>query len=182
MHTAKTAHESLKFLWNNYVTLSEKVDLNFIPLDNLEELISEGASERPFRIAPWISRQGYYISAWSLWEYYARSLCNSMPERSAKDRSESTVGWVGRSLTLNNIVFEDLAWFECGNSLRNLIAHYGARATEPRSKSLLESCKSIFPDIDVWKDGYVNISHSEVADLQVKIEEFIIHTAKHVDE
>lgn len=65
MHTAKTAHESLKFLWNNYVTLSEKVDLNFIPLDNLEELISEGASERPFRIASWISRQGYYISATS---------------------------------------------------------------------------------------------------------------------
>ena len=28
MHTAPTAHEALEFLWNNYVTLSEQVDLS----------------------------------------------------------------------------------------------------------------------------------------------------------
>lgn len=28
MHTARTAHETLEFLWNNYLALCEQVDLD----------------------------------------------------------------------------------------------------------------------------------------------------------
>lgn len=177
MHTATTATETLEILWNNYLTLGEQVDLEAMPPETLDVHIQENAPVRPFRIATWLARQGYFIAAWALWEYYSRSLCQSLPNKKQEGGNGSTVDWVARSLTANSMDFCDRDWFSSANSLRNLIAHYGARADGSRARRLLERSRTAFPDIETWKDGYVAITHSHLADLQIKIEDFIRGTA-----
>lgn len=177
MHTAKTANETLGFLWNNYRVLRKQVDPDAMPRETLDVHIEQNLPVRPFRIASWLARQGYFITVWALWEYYSRSLCGSLPENVKKKRRESTVDWVGRSLAANSMDFGDQDWFSSANSLRNLIAHHGARADGPRAKRKLEESRTAFPDIEVWKDGYVAITHSHLVDLQIKIEDFIRNTA-----
>jgi hypothetical protein len=176
MHTASTAHEALDFLWNNYLGLSEQVDLEVMPPENIDTLIRQNAPVRPFRIATWLARQGYFIAAWSLWEYYARGFCQRLPNKETKRANESTVEWVGRSLAANNVSFNDMEWFVRANCLRNLIAHNGARVDDPRTEKLLERCRKAFADIETWQDGYIDITHSHLADLQIKIEDFIRDT------
>jgi len=177
MHTAKTAHETLEFLWNNYLTLCEQVDLDSMSPEKLDVHIKQNSPVRPFRIAAWLARQGYFIAAWLLWEYYSRSLCQSLPNKETKAGNESTVDWVGRSLAANNIDFTDREWFVSANSFRNLIVHSGARADGSRAETLLKRSRTAFPEIETWQDGYVDLTHCHVAELQIKIEDFIRETA-----
>jgi len=176
MHTATTANETLDFLWKNYLTLCEQVDLDVMPPEALDAHIQHNSPERPFRIAAWLTRQGFFIAAWSLWEYYSRSVCQRLPTKKKNTRNESTVNWVGRLLTANDIDFADKDWFVSANSLRNLIAHSGARADGSRAEALLQQSRIAFPDIDTWQDGYVNLTHCHVAKLQIKIKDFIHDT------
>lgn len=173
MHTVSTAKETLDFLWANYVKLGEQVDPGLMPPDILESHVRQNAPLRPFRIATWLTRLGFFISAWSLWEYYARSMCEGLPNRLKKLNRESTVNWVARSLAANNIAFTDQAWFSSANCLRNLIAHNGARIDSPKAKATLEQSRAAFPDIEHWQDGYVDIRDSDISELQIRIEEFI---------
>jgi hypothetical protein len=177
MHTASTAHETLELLWNNYLTLCKQVDLDSMSPETLNFHVNHNSPVRPFRIAAWLARQGYFIAAWSLWEYYARGLCESLPNKETKARNESAVEWVGRSLAADSVAFSDQEWFVSANCLRNLIAHSGARADGSRAGNLLDRSRTAFPDIETWQDGYVDITHCHVADLQIKIEDFIRQTA-----
>ena len=71
MHNATTALETLAILWDNYLTLCEKVDLDAMLPDTLEGHIECNSLVRPLRIAAWLARQGYFIAAWALWERYS---------------------------------------------------------------------------------------------------------------
>ncbi|MBC7820934.1 MAG: hypothetical protein IAG10_28960 [Planctomycetaceae bacterium] len=173
MHSEATALETLKFLRNNYLELIEKVDLESMSAETFDFHVKQNSPVRPFRIAAWLARQGQLISIWSLWEYYARSLCQSLPNKETKASNESTVAWVGRSLTANKIAFRDQAWFENANSLRNLIAHNGTRADSPKSNTLLAKARAAFPEIEAWQDGYICLEHEHVAELHWRVEEFI---------
>jgi hypothetical protein len=177
MHTARTAHETLEFLWNNYLALCEQVDLDSMPPEMLDIRIENNSPVRPFRIAAWLARQGYFISAWSLWEYYSRSLCQSLPHKKQKSGNESTVEWVARSLAANSKSFTDHSWFASANCVRNLIAHSGGRVDGSKGKTWLQRSRTAFPDIGTWQDGYLALEHEHVADLQIKVEDYIRETA-----
>jgi hypothetical protein len=177
MHTAKTAYETLEFLWNNYLALCEQVDLDSMPPETLDIHIANNSRVRPFRIAAWLARQGYFISAWSLWEYYSRSLCQSLPHKEQKLKHESTVEWVARSLAANSRTFTDLSWFGSANCVRNLIAHSGGRVDGAKGQSLLQRSQTAFPSIAAWQDGYLALEHEHVAELQIKVEDYIRETA-----
>jgi hypothetical protein len=150
--------------------------------EKLEDLRKQNARVRPFRIEAWFARQGYFIAAWSLWEYYARGLCQRLPNEEARISKESVVEWVGRSLLANNMRFTDQQWFASANCLRNLIAHNGARVDNSRAKKLLARSRTAFPDIGTWQDDYIDITHSHLADLQDKIDNFVRQTAQQVDQ
>jgi len=173
MHSAATAKETLEFLWNNYLTLAEQVDLETMRLETLAALVEENSPVRPFRIAAWLARQGYFIAAWSLWEYYSRNLCLNLPNKKREARNESTVDWVARSLNANAMNFDESDWFSSANSLRNLIAHHALRADGSRAIKLLARSRIAFPDIETWRDGYVDITHAHLAELHIKIEDFL---------
>ncbi len=177
MHTAKTAHETLGFLWNNYLALCEQVDLDSMPPETLDVHIGNDAPVRPFRIAAWLVRQGYFISAWSLWEYYSCSLCGCLPRREPRRRNESTVDWVARSLLANSQPFADHQWFASANCVRNLIAHRGGRVNGTKGHSWLQRARRAFPNIATWQDGYLALEHEHVAELQLKVENYIRETA-----
>lgn len=177
MHTPTTANETLEFLWYNYLTLCEQVDLDSMSPETLDIHIQQNSPVRPFRIAAWLARQGYFITAWSLWEYYSRNLCQRLQNKKQQAGCESTVDWVARSLTANDVTFTERTWFVNANSLRILIAHSGGRVDGSRAKSLLERCRLAFPDIDTWQDGYLDLTHDHMAELQSKIEDFIRETA-----
>jgi hypothetical protein len=177
MHTAATATETLQILWNNYLTLSERVDLEAMPQELLVFHSECESPEYPFRVAAWLARQGYFIAAWVLWEYYGRNLCEALANKKRKSRGESTVDWVAKSLAANGVDFHDREWFSSANCLRNAIAHYGTRAVGSRAVELLKRARHAFPDIRTWKDGYIKITHSQLADLTLKIEDFIRATA-----
>jgi hypothetical protein len=176
MHNAMTAEETLDFLWDNYLTLSEKVDLEAMPPDDFYAL-NPTTPVRPFRIAAWLSRQSYYLAAWNLWEYYSRCLCKALVTKTKKLKNESVVDWISNSLAANCIVFTDRDWFQAAYSLRNLIAHNGARVDNDKGRTLLERARSAYSEIQTWKDGYIEISHDHLADLSIKIEDFIRATA-----
>ncbi len=177
MHTASTALETLDFLWNNYLTLAEQVDLDSMSPETLDVHVEHNAPVLPCRIAAWLARHGYFIAAWSLWEYYARGLCQRLPIKEQKAPNESTVAWVGRSLATNAVAFPQIDWFISANGLRNLIAHSGVRVDGPRAQNLFDGSRTAFPDIETLHDGYVAITHCHVAELQLKVEEFIRDTA-----
>jgi hypothetical protein len=174
MHTSSTALETLRFLQNNYLVLAERIDLEMMPSEVLDGV--QNAPVRPFRIGSWVARQGCFISVWALWEYYSRRLCECLVNKEKKSRGEPTVEWIGRSLAANNILFRNQRWFEGANGLRNLIVHYGARVDCARGESLLGQCRAAFPDIDLWKDGYVNLTHSHLGELHINIEDLIRET------
>jgi hypothetical protein len=177
MHTATTAHETLMFLWNNYLALCEQVDLDSMPPETLDIHIENNSPVRPLRIAAWLARLGYFISAWSLWEYYSRSLCQSLPHKEQKLGNESTVEWVARSLAANSKEFTDQSWFASANCVRNLIAHSGGRVDGSKGQTLLQRSQTAFPNIETWQDGYLALKHEHVVDLQIKVENYIRETA-----
>ena len=51
----------------------------------------------------------------------------TLANKKTRGGQESTVDWVGRSLAANSMDFVNQDWFSSANSLRNLIAHNGAR-------------------------------------------------------
>lgn len=105
---------------------------------------------------------------------YAKSL----PNKQRQARDESTVVWVTRSLTANGVTFTERAWFVSANDLRNLIAHSGGWAGGCRAEAQLKRSRLAFPSIDTWQDGYVDLTHEHVAELQGKIEDFIRETGR----
>ena len=147
-----------------------------MPPDVLDAQIRQNAPVRPFRIATWLARYGFFISAWSLWEYYARSVCEGLPIKQKQKNGESMVNWVGRSLVANNSSFTAQTWFASANSLRNLVAHYGGRIDRPRAEKMLQQSQAAFPGIEPWQDGYIDIRDADISELEVKIEEFIEET------
>ncbi|KKK56890.1 hypothetical protein LCGC14_3059980, partial [marine sediment metagenome] len=102
---------------------------------------------------------------------------HGLPKTMKKKGDESTVDWIGRSLLANNVVFSEQEWFASANCLRNLIAHNGTRAGDSRVKRSVERSRTAFPNIETFQDGYVCIDHEHVAELQIKIEDFIRETA-----
>jgi hypothetical protein len=167
-----SARESLEFLRFNHFKLSEQIDLEMMSEATLRRHINQGAKVRPFRIATWCAGQGFFISAWSLWEHAANQHCDGLSLKEKKQGNESAVGWIGRSLAANGRTFRDQTWFESANGLRNLIAHHGSRVVADRSESLFTRCQVAFPGIETWKDGYVNILHDHLSELTLKIEDF----------
>jgi hypothetical protein len=173
MHTTLTTKETLEFYWHNYQTLIEQVDLDFMPYEQLQVLMERRAQVRPFRIMAWTARQGAFISMWSLWEFYARGVLDRLPVKIKRSSNESTVTWIDRSLNANGIDFKDRDWFAGGNCLRNLIAHCGCRVDGPDTEKLLDRSKTAFPNVESWQDGYVVLTHEQLAELILKIEDFI---------
>ena len=179
MHSAKTAHETLELLWHNYLELAEKVDLEAIDPEALGRYAESKQPVRPFRIAAWLGRQGYFVAAWGLWEYYSGKLCERLRKKLKRRKGESHVDWIRRSVKANDLEFPEPKWFTSANCLRNLIAHHGARAFGPRAKALFDRARVAFPDIKTYRDGYVAITHCEVAQLQLHIQGFIEDMAEH---
>jgi hypothetical protein len=180
MHSPATALETLNILWENYLSLAEKVDIEAMLPDTFAAHVEQRSPMRPLRIGSWVVRQGFFIAAWALWEYYSQCLCDGLPNKTKKQGGESTVDWVKNSLAANSIVFDDYQWFSSANCLRNLIAHYGARATSdmPKAKKLTERSRKAFPDLEEYRDGYISLQHEHLADLAIKIEDFIKTSAR----
>lgn len=177
MHSATTAEKTLRILWTNYLMLCEQVDPEAMPREVLRGHVARKSPVHTFRIAAWLARQGYFIAAWARWEYYARRLCQNLANKEKRQSRESIVDWVGRSLAANSMDFDHQEWFCSANALRNLIAHYGGRAVDSEAVALLQRSRTAFQDIETWKDGYVEISHSDLSDVKINIEDFIRNTA-----
>ena len=64
MHAPSNAIESLEMIWDNFLTVCERVDLDsFLP-----EQLDEHAHYpiRSYRIATFLAGQGVFISTWNL--------------------------------------------------------------------------------------------------------------------
>jgi DNA-binding XRE family transcriptional regulator len=171
------ALEFLGILWENYHRLAQQVDLYLMPPAVFDAHVEQKVLVRPLRIASWFARQGYFISAWSLWEYYSRVFCERLPNTVPRNRHESCVDWVGRWLAANNIPFPRQKWFSGANALRNLIAHYSGRVTHPRALTLMNNAKAAFPKLESYADDYVVIESEHASELQFEIDEFIRNVA-----
>lgn len=178
MHTPDTALETLTLLWNNYVDLAERHDVEWMSSEDVERHVSNATPLRPLRISSWLARQGFIISAWSLGEFYALERCVAFGVMPLKKRNESTVTWIGRRLKEVWPLAPDLdlAWFEFAGALRNLIAHSGGRVESPRGRALLGRSQEAFPGIRLLEDKYVALEHEHVAVVKWKIETFIRRT------
>lgn len=115
MSSAMSPREMLEFLRLNHHKLSEQVDLESMSEKTLQQHIDRSAKVRPFRILTWTARQGFFISAWSLWEYTANQLCEQFPVQTKKQSSELTIAWIGRTTAANGRTFRDQTWFESAN-------------------------------------------------------------------
>ena len=177
MHSKATAIETLKVLWQNYLTLGEAVDLDMMTPEALAAHIQRKSLVRPFTLAAWAARQGFFIAAWALWEYYSRKFCETLNHIEEKRGNESPVDWVARSLQANQLDFADKEWFRGAYSLRNLIAHHGARVAGPKAEGLLTRSQTALSDLQIFPDRYVAIEHAHVADLMSRIDGFIGKTA-----
>jgi hypothetical protein len=172
------ALEFLEVLWENYHRVAQQVDSELMPPEVLDAHVKQGTLTRPFRIRSWLCRQGYIISAWSLWEYYSRIFCEGLPTRVGnKTRQESCVDWVARSLAANQISFRSRSWFAGANALRNLIAHHSGRAVGPKAKGLLAQAKTAFPDLAIHLDDYLILESEYASAVQFEINDFILHNA-----
>jgi hypothetical protein len=185
MYSAKTALKVLDALWDNHLILGQEVDVEMMPMETLDALIKRNPSAGPFLLRAWLSRQGFFISAWSLWEHFSRGLCESLRlkvKRGKSDdnlaRGESCVAWVNRSFVRNGLTFADRDWFEAANCLRNIVAHDGTTAIKPKALRQLERSRNAFSDIRTDPDGYVLLQHCHVADLCFRIGEFIRDPAR----
>lgn len=179
MHNPLTAHETLELMWDNYSALSAQVDIEAMDLQVFEKHIEQKALARPFRIAAWLTRQGHFIAVWSLWEFYATNLCESLGGKLKKQASESNVICIRRTLEHYGLAFDDFIWFDSANYLRNLITHNGARVHTSNPAPALAKLRVAFPNIDIWPDGYVALEHEHVAELHCNVETFIESTSTH---
>ena len=174
---AHIACEALEILWQNYFILSGQIDPATMNPETLASHLQHNKPMRAFRIATWMSRQAFYLAAWSLWEYYAKVLCDSLKKKATKHNGDSNIEWVYQSLLLNDVPFPHHRWFAEANCLRNLIAHHGGKSIGSKATQLFNRSLSSFPDLSTFADSYVAISYSPVADLVTHIEEFIEDTA-----
>jgi hypothetical protein len=172
MHSPELSLETLEHVWSNYHILGEHVDLQRMPPDRLDALIEQRAAARPFQLAAWVATQGFFVSAWAIWEYHSRLLCQGLPNR-LPDRGRSHVQWVAETLGMNGRLFAESTWFAGANALRNLIAHHGARAVGERAEALLVQARSAFARLEVDPEGYMLIDSEHAAELKWKIAEFI---------
>jgi hypothetical protein len=177
MHSAKLALETLEYLRHNLHLLRKQVDIQMIPWDKQEELVKKNPPVRPFRRATWLALQGFFMSAWGLWEYYTRCLCEGLPVREKKKGNESTPDWFSRWLAANDRPCPDLAWFSNANSLRNIMIHSGTRVFDDEGRRRLDRAKGAFPNLHTFQDGYVSLTGDQMSELTVRIEEFIRNTA-----
>jgi hypothetical protein len=176
MNAPLTALETLHFLCHNHHLQCQQVDPGMMPPERLDALARENPPVRPFRILTWAARHGFIISAWNLWEYHTNQVCENLPRKVARQRRESFVQWAARSFTANGKVLPDEVWFTAANNLRNVIVHYGTRATCPEALRKLEQARAAFRGITTYTDGYVDITADHVHELQFRIEEFILNT------
>jgi transcriptional regulator with XRE-family HTH domain len=172
--TPVQAHEYLETLWANFHRVAEQVDLELMSPDRRDMLIKQNPPARPFLQAAWFGRQGFIISAWSLWEYYSRVLCEGLTHKMQKKPRESSVLWVGRSLVANSISFPRQDWFSGANALRNLIAHYSGIVIESGARRHFEKAKmDAFPELELYADNFVMIQSEDVSAFYSEIGEFI---------
>ncbi len=176
--TGKQALEFLEFLRSNYHRVAREVDVQLMSPDLLDSHIKHNTPARPLMAAAWFARQGYFISTWSLWEYYSRCFCEGLSIKVQKGRNESHVRWVGRSLAANNIRFPREDWFAGASALRNLIAHYSCSLAEPRAQRLMEDAKGAFPKLECYADNYAAIEGDHVNELAFEIGEFVRNTTE----
>jgi transcriptional regulator with XRE-family HTH domain len=165
----------LEALFGNFRRLAEQVDLELMSCDRLDQLAKQNPPIGPFIRAAWFARQGFIISAWSLWEYFSRVFCEGLPNTVARSPRESCVAWVARSLAANGIAFPAYDWFAAANALRNLIAHFGARVVEPGARRYFEKAKEVadFKNLNLFPDSYVSIEREHVTAFQWEIGEFL---------
>jgi hypothetical protein len=178
---AAQALQFLDTLRTNYQRLAQEVDIELMPRQRFDQLIEGNAPYEPFMQAAQFGRQGAIVSAWSLWEYYSRALCERLPTSVRRERRDSCVTWVGRSLTANGISFPtegNQDWFSGANALRNIIAHASGRVADSRARNQLLAARNVFPDLELFTDNYVAIRTEHVSTFHWKIEEFIRQTAE----
>jgi hypothetical protein len=171
------ALKCLETLRDNFNRLAKQVDLGVMPPE-VTDALPRDASAGPFLRAAWFARQGFYLSVWSLWEYYARVHCERLKSArglpSVSSGDGSCVKKVGRALRTCSVAFPQEDWFEGANALRNLFAHYGGLVAEPKAGEFLAKAKEVaFPGLALFADGYVAIENCHVSSLQWEVGEFI---------
>jgi hypothetical protein len=172
MHSAELSLEALEHLWANYWVLGQQVDLHRMPTDKALLLVQQPETRRSLEIAAWLATQGFFISAWSLWEYHSRSLCDGMPTQ-VSDKGKSHVQWVADTFTANGKIFAEHAWFTGGNALRNLIAHHATRVVGPGAQRWWEKAQPVFPELRINPQQYIMINSDQASTLMWKVGEFI---------
>lgn len=176
MHNAKTSKETLEFLRDNYLDLAKLVDIEHMPIEQSDQISRQ--PYRPFRIRTWLLRQGHFLSVWALWEYYATKLCEQLLHKPPKHKGDSFITWVRNRLEINGRNFPEFEWFESANCLRNLVVHYGSRVIpgDSRANELLTRAQTKFNNLDLWKDGYVELNDDHLCQLRWNVELFIDNT------
>ena len=169
--------ETLQLLWNNHHILIDQVDLEVMSQRRLETLTRYGARTRLFQVSAWLARQGFFLTAWSLWEFYSHGICESLTNPVARAPHDSCVEWVRKSLAANGEEFPEYDWFVGANSMRNLLAHCCGRVVGREPERLLAKARTAFPNLTIVQGHYISLDHPDVADLQEKIEDFIDATA-----
>jgi hypothetical protein len=172
MHSPEFALKTLELLRNNYLILGRIVDLELMSSERLDFVRTQNGPIQPLLISAWLSTQGFFISAWAMWEYHSQKLCEGLPNKQSK-KNKSHVQWVADTLAANGTSFAEKVWFDGGNAMRHLITHHATRAVGERAEELLGQARSAFPVLHVDADHYVRIGHDHAAVLTWKIEEFI---------
>ena len=170
MHTPQNMTKTLDLLWNNYLVLASQVDTQSMDPDLLAEHRQQHTPTQPLRLATWLTRQSFFLSAWSLWEQYSASVCTGADSDRPKSKH---VEWVRDAMSARGITFRECQWFLDARCVRNLIAHYAGRVDNQKTRKWLETGRKAFPGIDTYSDGYLHLTHDHVAELQVKIEEYV---------
>jgi hypothetical protein len=173
MHTQELALKTLEHLQNNDHIVRTQVDRTLMPCDRLAEMVQKNVPINSLLLATWLQNQGYYMSLWSLWEYYSRNLCEGMPITVKKKNNQSHVEWVRDTFHANNQTFAEYDWFVGGNAFRNLIAHYATRVGEPQATKLWHQAKAVFTDLVCDPQQYLLIDHDHTVALLWKVENFI---------
>jgi len=174
---AAQALEFLQTLGENYLRVAKRVDFERIPSDLRDEHARRKTPARPLIQAAWFARQGFIISAWSLWEYYARNLCSRLSAKVPKGGG-SCVDQIGRMLAGNSVPFPRADWFAGANALRNIIAHYGGLVDERKAGEYFAAARRVaFPLLELYADKYLLLQHEHVSAFRWEIEDFIDQTA-----
>ena len=173
MHTPDSTTKTLEMLWGNYLALASQVDPATMVPDLLDEYRQRRMPTQPMRLATWLARQSFSLAAWSLWEQYSAFVCVNGHSERPKFKQSNHVLWVRDTMLSQGRTFRDWQWFNDARCIRNLVAHYAGRVSDIKSHALLETGRIAFPEIDTYADGYLRLTHDHVAELQVKIEEFV---------